>query len=178
MADAVVLALLKPHTCFLSPDRSPGTLSSSLSSLLPKAFPFILSRARLVMSARPSKFLSRASSVGSIMNSVYDLFTFAGQIMNPKSPSTSQSYDNEAAVKDFENAVSALLTMPYLVLLNYRLCHSSRRASRRTMSLMPLSVHFNARSPIIVPELCEFRSRWLLLMRSSILIRLMTGRWA
>jgi hypothetical protein len=39
------------------------------------------------MSSRPSKFLSRAST-----------------IINPKSPSTSQHYDNEAAVKDFENA--------------------------------------------------------------------------
>lgn len=60
------------------------------------------------MSSRPSsKFLSRASSVGHIVNSVNDLLTSATQIMNPKSPSTSQHYDNEAAVKDFESAVSA-----------------------------------------------------------------------
>jgi hypothetical protein len=72
------------------------------------------------MSSRPSKFLSRASTVGDIVGSAYDLLTAVGQIINPKSPSTSQHYDNEAAVKDFENAVSLLLTIPYLVLLNYR----------------------------------------------------------
>jgi hypothetical protein len=73
------------------------------------------------MSSRPSsKFISRASSVGDILSSAYDLLTAAGQIINPKSHSTSQHYDNEAAVKDFENAVSVWLTMPSLVLLSYR----------------------------------------------------------
>ncbi|KAF8265060.1 linoleate diol synthase [Lactarius quietus] len=56
------------------------------------------------MTSRPSKFLSRAS-VGGVVSSAYDLLTTAGQTINPiKSSSTTQSYNNEAAVKDFENA--------------------------------------------------------------------------
>lgn len=90
------------------------------------------------MSSRPSsKFLSRAS-VGHVVSSAYDLLTTAGQIINPiKSSSTTQTYDNEAAVKDFQNAVSVFLSMPYLVWFNYPpACRSSRRAWRRTMNLM------------------------------------------
>jgi hypothetical protein len=67
----------------------------------------------------PSKFLSR-SSVGDVVSSAYDLLTAAGQIVNPiKSPSTTRTHDNEASVKAFQNAVSAMLTIPYLVLINY-----------------------------------------------------------
>jgi hypothetical protein len=72
------------------------------------------------MPSRPSsKFLSRAS-VGDVVCSAYDLLTAAGQFIDPiKSPSTTQLHENETAVKDFHNAVSALLTIPYyLVFLN------------------------------------------------------------
>lgn len=74
------------------------------------------------------------------MPSAYDLLTAAGQIINPikSSSTTTQPYDNEAAVKAFQNAVSALLTMPYLVFIDYRPRPSSRRASRPTMSLVSL----------------------------------------
>ena len=91
------------------------------------------------MSSRPfSKFLSRAW-ISDVVRSAYDLLITASQIINPiKSSPTTQPYDNEAAVKDFQNAVSALLPMPDLGLLIYRPCRSSRRASRRTMSLMLL----------------------------------------
>lgn len=90
------------------------------------------------MSSRPSKFLSRAS-VGEVVSSAYNLLTAAGQIINPmKSSSTTQTYDNEAAVKDFQSAVSVLLPIHCVVLLNHLPCHSSRRASRRIMSLIPL----------------------------------------
>ncbi|KAH8986848.1 linoleate diol synthase [Lactarius akahatsu] len=51
-----------------------------------------------------SKFLSRAS-VGEVVSSSYNLLTTAGQTINPiKSAPATQTYDNEAAVKDFQNA--------------------------------------------------------------------------
>lgn len=54
-----------------------------------------------------SKFLSRAS-VGDVVSSAYNMLTSAGQIINPiKSASATPTYDNESAVRDFQNAVSA-----------------------------------------------------------------------
>ena len=61
-------------------------------------------------SSRPSsKFLSRAS-VGDVVSSAYDLLTTAGQMINPiKSTSSTQTNGDEAAVKEFQNAVSTTL---------------------------------------------------------------------
>jgi hypothetical protein len=85
-----------------------------------------------------SKFLSRAS-VGDVVSYAYDLLTAAGQVINPvKSPSTTRTYDNESSVRAFKNAVSVLLTVLYLVLINYHPGSSSRRASSRTMNLVSL----------------------------------------
>ena len=114
-ADTAVHALLTPLgllTAYTTPFLS---LSFGARSF----FPFS-SRARADMPSRSSsKFLSRPS-VGDIVCAAYDLLTAAGQVINPmkSSSTTAQRYDNEAAVKAFQNAVSALLTMPYLVLID------------------------------------------------------------
>ena len=57
-----------------------------------------------------SKFLSRPS-VGDIVCAAYDMLTAAGQVINPikLSSTTTQRYDNEAAVKAFQNAVSCVI---------------------------------------------------------------------
>ncbi len=93
------------------------------------------------MSSKPSsKFLSRAS-VGEVMSSAYDMLTAAGQTINPiKSTPATQPYDNEAAVRDFQNAVRALLYMlrSFIWFCSFTArATSSRRASRRTMNLLP-----------------------------------------
>ena len=57
-----------------------------------------------------SKFPSRPS-VGDIVCPAYDMLTAAGQVINPikLSSTTTQRYDNEAAVKAFQNAVSCVI---------------------------------------------------------------------
>ena len=71
----------------------------------------------------PGKFLSHAS-VSEAVSSTHNLLTTAGQIFNL----IKLSFTTEAAAKDFQDAVSVLLFIPYLVWLNRYPCHSSRRA--------------------------------------------------
>ena len=109
-----------------------------------------------MLSRLPSRLFAR-TSVGDIVRSAYNLLTPAGQIGNTikltsartinltygntiKSAFSTQPYDNEAAVKAFQNAVSTLLYLFILVLLtgNYHPFCSSSRASRLTTNLLPL----------------------------------------
>ena len=71
----------------------------------------------------PGKFLSHAL-VSETVSSTYNLLTTAGQIVNLIKLSST----TEAAVKDFQNAVSMLLFIPYLLWLNHYPCCSSKGA--------------------------------------------------
>lgn len=126
------------------------------------------------MSSRPSsKFLSRPS-VGDVVCTTYDLLTAADQTINPikSSSSTTQPYENEAAVKTFQNAVSALLTMALFgfdrlpPMPQFKKSLASYNEPSLVVSVPPCAV-----TSFFLTQPCKLRSRRLPLMRSCILTR-------